>query len=95
MARRFDPPHGPFPLARRLVRVLPTIIEISMLLMLDSWQDLPLRRAIARQLIRDDDSRDVAQPLQQLAEARLRGGLITSMLHENIKDMAVLIHRPP
>ena len=51
--------HPPFPLAGQLVGVFRTVIQIAMLAVLHARQDLPLRRAIAFQLIRDDDPRRI------------------------------------
>ncbi len=51
--------HPPFPLAGRLVGVFRTVIQIAVLAVLHARQDLPLGRAIAFQLIRDDDPRRI------------------------------------
>jgi hypothetical protein len=63
--------------------------------MLDTRQDLPLGGAIALELIRDDDSRDVPTAFEQFPEEFLSGSFIPPTLHEDIEDMAILIHRPP
>jgi hypothetical protein len=57
--RRLEPLHAPLPLARRLVRILCPIVEIAMLAVLHPGQDLPLRRAVALELIGDDDPGDI------------------------------------
>ena len=72
MPRRLKPLHAPFPLACGPMRVLTPVVQITTLAMLYLGQDLPLGRAVALQLIGDDDPRDVLQPLEQLAEKLLR-----------------------
>jgi len=95
MTRRFESLHATLALARGLVRVFRPVVEITMLAMLHSWQEFALGRPIALQLIRDHHSRDVPQAFEQLAEKFLGRGLVATPLHENVQDMAVLIHRPP
>jgi hypothetical protein len=46
-------------------------------------------------LISDDHPRDVPQALEQFAEEFLGGLLVPPALHQDIKHMAVLIHRTP
>jgi hypothetical protein len=65
------------------------------LAMFHTREDLPLGCAIAAELIRDDDARDVRQPFQQPAEESLGRSLVSPALHQDIKHVAVLIHRPP
>jgi hypothetical protein len=77
------------------MRVLAPVIEIPTLAMLDPWENLPLRRTGALQLVRNDDPRHILQALQQLAEKLLRRLFVASALHQNIQDIIVLIHRPP
>ena len=52
---RLEPLHASLPLARRLMRVLRAVIEVPVLSMLDTREEFPLRRALARQLVRDED----------------------------------------
>ena len=87
--------HAPLPLARRLMGVLGAVIEVAVLAMFHPRQDLALRRAVAFQLIRDDDPGHADQTLEELAEKLLRRLLVPAALHENIQDVAVLIHRAP
>jgi hypothetical protein len=75
--------------------MLGAVIEVPVLAVLHARQDLPLSRAIAFQLIGDEPPRHVRQPLEPLAEESLRVPLIPLPLHENIQDIAVLIHGPP
>ncbi len=66
-----------------------------MLAVLDAGHDLSLRRTVALELIRDDHSWDILQALQQLAEETLGRFLISLTLHQNIKDVAILVHGSP
>src|SRR5919202_780845 len=95
MAGRFDPLHPPLPLAGGLMRVLGTVVEVPMLAVLHSRQDLPLCSPITLQFIRNDHSGDILTAFEQLAEKLLRGLLIPAALHQNVEYVAVLIHCPP
>src|SRR5438132_10677765 len=75
--------------------VLTAVVEIATLPVFDPRQDLPLRRPVALQLIRDDDPWHVLEPLQKLAEKLLRRVLIAPALHKDIEHIIVLIHRAP
>jgi hypothetical protein len=86
--------NGPVPLAGGLVSMVASMLELSLLPRFHAGQPRPLGRAIARQLIRDDDPRDVAQPREPRAEAGLCGVLMASTVHEQIAHRAVLNHRP-
>ena len=66
-----------------------------MLAVLNSRHDFSFRRAVALELIRDDHARHVLKTLQQLAEESLRCFLTSLTLHQNIKDIAILIDGPP
>ncbi len=66
-----------------------------MLAVLDTRQDLGLRRSVALELVGDDDTWYVLQAFQQLAEESLRCFLTSLTLHQNIKDIAILIDGPP
>jgi hypothetical protein len=95
VAWELKPLYAPFPLARGLVRVLCSVIQIPMLTMSHARQELSLGGSITLQLIRDDDPRDVRQPFQQLAEEFLRCLLITPVLHENVEDISFLVNSSP
>jgi hypothetical protein len=91
----FKPLHPSLPLAGRLMRVLRAVIEVAVLAMFHTREDVLLCRAIAFQLIRDDHARYIRQLLEEFAEELLRRFLVPPMLDENIQDVAVLINRPP
>lgn len=70
---RLESLHLSFSLSGRLVRILGPIVKISALPMLDALEDLPLCRAVARQLVGDDHPRGEALAVQQLPEKPLTG----------------------
>ena len=95
MSWGLESPHAVFSLASRLVRIFCAVIQIPVLTMFHAGHNLPLGRAIAVELIRDDHPRHVCQPLQQLAEEPLRRLLVPPALHEDIEDITVLVDGPP
>ena len=95
LAGRFEPLHLPFSPSRRLVRILGPVVEALVPAVLDPGHQLPLRRAIARQLVGDHDARRPALPLQQLAQQALGGPLVAPALHQHVEHDAVLVDRPP
>jgi hypothetical protein len=82
-------------LAGRLVGILGAIVQIAVLPMFHTGQDLPLGRAITRPLIREHDTRHIHQALEQLADERLGSLCVPTTLDQNVEDVAVLIHGPP
>jgi hypothetical protein len=87
--------HPSLPLARGLMGVLGTVIEVPMLAMLHSRQDVALGGPIAFELVGDDDARHILQALEQLAEELLRRAFVPPPLHEDIQHIPALIHGPP
>jgi hypothetical protein len=59
MTRRFESLHAPLALAGRLMRVLRTVIEVAVLAMFHTREDVLLGRAVTFQLIRDEHARYV------------------------------------
>src|SRR5215471_15860895 len=84
-----------FPLARGSMRILTAVVEVATLTMVDTWQNLPLRRAVALELIGDDDAWHVLQPLEQLAKKLLGRLLVAAALHQDIQHVVVLIDGAP
>src|SRR4029450_9840272 len=82
-------------LPRGRMRVLTAVVEIAALTMFDSGQDLPLGRAIALELIGDNDAWDVLQPLEQLAKEFLGGLLIAPALDQDVEHIIVLVDSAP
>ena len=95
MAGRFKPLHAPFALTRRPMRVFTPVIERPTLTMFHPGQELTLRRAVALQLIGDDNAGHIGEALEQLAKELLRGLFVAPTLYENVQDVVVLIHRAP
>ena len=95
MPGRGEPLHTTLALTRGPMRVLTAVVEIATLAVFDPGQDLALRRAVALQLIRDDDPRYIPQALEQLAKALLRRVLIAPALDQNVEDVVVLVDSAP
>src|SRR5215471_9518493 len=77
------------------MRVFAAVIEVATLPMFHPRQDLALGRAVALQLIGDNDAWDVLQPLEQLTKELLRRLLVPAALHQNIQHVVVLIDGAP
>ena len=72
-----------------------SIVEAFVLSVLHTGQHLLFGCLIARQLIRDHDTRDILTPFEQLAEEFFRGGFVASTLNQDIQQIAVLVDSPP
>src|SRR6266481_8188931 len=68
LAGRFELLHLPLSSARRLVRILRSVVQSLVLAMLNAGHDVPLRRAVAGELISDHDAWRWHLLLQQLAQ---------------------------
>ena len=77
------------------MRVLTAVVEVATLVVFDPGQDLALRRAVALQLIRDDDPRYIPQALEQLAKKLLRRLLIAPALYQDVERVIVLVDSAP
>ena len=88
-----------FTLARRLMRVLRTIIQPFVLSVLDAHQDLSLRGTIAGKFVGDDDPWHVLAAFEQFAEELCLGGarcsFIAPALDEDIQHVPVLVNSAP
>jgi hypothetical protein len=89
------PLQAPLALAGRLVGVLRAVIEVAVLAMFHPRENLPLRRPVAFELVGDEHAGHVCEPLEEFAEEFLGGLLVAPTLHEDIEDVAVLIHGSP
>jgi hypothetical protein len=65
------------------------------LAVLHTRENLPLRGAVAFQLVGDDHPGRILAPFQQLAEELLGRFLVPTAMHQNIQHSTVLIDRPP
>src|SRR3954454_25402677 len=63
--------------------------------MLDRRHHLTLRGAVARQLVRDHDTRHAGLALQQLAEQAFGGRLVPPLLDENVEHDPILVDGSP
>src|SRR5262245_18674058 len=95
MPCRLEPLHAILTLPRGPMRVFTAVIQVATLPMLHPGQDVALGRAVALELIRDDDPRDIPQALEQLAKQLLRRVLIAPALDQNVEDVIVLVDSAP
>jgi hypothetical protein len=95
LAWRFKPRHAPFPLPGGLVGVFRAIVYVSVLPVLHTLEHLPLRGAIAVQLVGDNHPWDVLASAEALPAERLGCRLIPSALPQEIEPVTVLLHCPP
>src|SRR3954454_9845725 len=63
--------------------------------MLDRGHHLVFRGAVARQLVRDHDTRGPHLPLQQLAEQALGGLFAPPALDQDVEHDPILVDSPP
>ena len=75
--------------------VFTPVIEVATLTVFHAGQSLPLRRAVAFELIRDEHPWHIGEAFEQRAKELLRCLLVASTLDENVQDVVVLIHRTP
>ena len=92
---RIEPLHLLLAPPLRLVRVLGSAGKAFVPAMLDTGHDLPLRRAVARQLGRDHHSRGLAMPLQRLAQQALGGLLVAAALDQDVEHDTALVDGAP
>jgi len=95
MPRRLAPSHASLALPCRLVRILRAIVEPLVPPMRHAGEGRPLGGTIARELVGDDDTRDIGQPLEPLTEELPRGCGIATGLHQDSEHGPVLIDGPP
>lgn len=95
MPRRLKPLNTILALPRRPMRVFAAVIAGATLPMCDPRQALPLRRAVALELIRDEHPWHVLQPLEHLAKELLRRFLVAAALHQDIQHAVVLVNSAP
>ncbi len=95
MGGRLEAAHLAFALSSRLMRDFSAVIGVLV-------RDVDHRRHhdaagcwVAPQLVRDQPARDTSLALQQLPEESDSGSPISSRLHEDVEDVAVLIDGAP
>src|SRR3954464_1688587 len=77
------------------MRVLCPVVETLMSAMLDRGHHLVFRGAVARQLVRDHDTRGPALLFQQLAEQALGGLFVPPALDQAVAHDPILVDGPP
>jgi hypothetical protein len=86
---------APLPLARRLMRVLGAVVHVPGLAGFHAGKPVAWGSAIAVELVRDEHPGHVRQPLEPLAEARLRRLRVAMTWYKHIQGVPILIDRPP
>jgi hypothetical protein len=87
--------HLPLSSARRLVRIVRSVIVSLVLAMLDAGHELPLCSAVAGKLVGDHHTRRPHLPLQQLAQQPLGCLLVAAALDQDVEHDAGLAHGSP
>jgi hypothetical protein len=77
------------------MRVLSTVVQVPVLAVFHTGQNLTNSRSIAAELIGDDHAGPVGQPLQQLPKKCLCSSFISATLHEDVEDIPVLVDGSP
>ena len=95
MGSRLEATHLAFTLTGRLMREFRAIVLVLPRAVHHGRHRDAVRRGVATELVRDQPTRGPTLSLQQLAkEARSRPA-IASRLHEDVDDVAVLVHGAP
>ena len=84
-----------FALARRLVRILRSIVQPPVATMLNARHDLLLGCSVTSKLVRNEDTWHTLATFEQFTEERLGRPFVPSALNEDIQDVAILIYRTP
>src|SRR5260221_2464324 len=90
-----EPPHLLFTQSRGLVGVFRSIVQPFVLPMLHARQELAFRRTIAPELISDDDTWNIWEPFEELAEKSFGSFFVSAALDEDVEHVAVLINGSP
>jgi hypothetical protein len=75
--------------------VLTPVIEVAALTVFYPWQELALGRAVALQLVGNDDAGNVREALEELAKKLLGGLLIAPALSQDVEHIIVLVDGAP
>jgi hypothetical protein len=92
---RFESTHLPFPLARRLMRRLHSIVGVTLGRVIHIAEARSHRGRIASQSVGDDAQRLSSLSAQKPAEEPLCSASITSRLHQNVDYVAILVDGTP
>ena len=77
------------------MRVLSAIVEVAALSVLNVWQHLAFRCAVAPQLVGHDHTRHILQAAKQPFEEPLCRLRISTTLYKDVEHDAILVHRAP
>ena len=92
---RFEAPHLAFALPCGLMGDFGPVVGVTFRDMNDRRHDGPVCRAIAPELVGDQPPGCASLTFQELAEEPLSCAPISTRLHENVEDVAVLIDSTP
>ena len=92
---RLESTHLPFPLARRLMRRLHSIVGVTLGRVIHIAEARSHRGRIASQSVADDAQRLSSLSAQKPAEEPLCSASITSRLHQNVDYVAILVDGTP
>ena len=95
MGGRLEPAHLPLALTSRLMRDLRSVVFVLPGTVDHGRHHGTVRGRVTAQLVRDQPARLAALSFQQLAEEPLGRPLIAPRLHEDVKDVAVLVDSTP
>ena len=90
-----EPTHAPFSNPCRSMRVLHPVVQSLMLSVVYSFENLFLGCSITLQFVCDNHSWYSVLGLEKFAEKLLSSPLVTTALHQNIDDLAILIDGSP
>ena len=92
---RLESTHLPFPLARRLMRSLHSMVGVALGRVSHVAEASSDRGRVASQSVGDDAQRLLPLPASKPAEEPLCSASITPRLHQDVDYVAVLIDRAP
>ena len=95
MTGRLEAPHRSFTLPRRLMRVFCPVVQAFVSAMLNTRHDFLLGGLVAAEFVSDQHAWNVGTALEQLSEEFLRRCLVPSALHQDIKDVPILVYCAP
>ena len=92
---RFESSHLPFPLARRLMRDLSSIVGVSLHAVSHVLEDGSYGSGVASQLVGNDPQWLRALTTQEFTKESFCGALITMRLNQNVDHVAILVDGTP
>ncbi len=95
LSRGGEPSHRPFSLARRFVRDFGSVIRIDVVDVTHRRHDRPMSGVIASEFVGHQPPGFTALAFDQATKKPFSRTLIAAALHQNINDIAVVVHGPP